>query len=163
MAKDTSTTPMSKSLNSTINHDTSSTMASSHTYHSSPTQAAQSTSFITTTYAPYTHKCCIIADPGITVLLPDYNTITSSHTTRLKIPSLQPKTCFANIFPTLTSGSLLSIGQLCYHGCQAIFNVQAVTITVEISLAFAPFALAHVISLDISDQATIIFCIKTFV
>jgi hypothetical protein len=46
---------------------------------------------------------------------------------------------------------------------QTIKNITEFTRNVEISLVFASCTLAHATSLDLSDQATILFCSKTFV
>jgi hypothetical protein len=62
------------------------------------------------------------------VVLPDGRTITSSHITELNIPSLPPAARTAHIFPGLSNGSLISIGQLCDHGCTATFTSDSVRI-----------------------------------
>jgi hypothetical protein len=62
------------------------------------------------------------------VVLPDGCTITSSHITELNIPSLPPAARTAHIFPGLSNGSLISIGQLCDHGCTATFTSDTVRI-----------------------------------
>ena len=72
-----------------------------------------------------------LANPGISVLLPDGNTIHSTHTATLDLPHLPPAARIAHIFPTLSSGSLLSIGLLCDHGCTATFNPHTVDITLD--------------------------------
>ena len=59
---------------------------------------------------------------GIDVLLPNNATMHSTHTGQLDIPALPPEAKTAHIFTELASGSLLSIGQLCDHGCSAYFN-----------------------------------------
>ena len=46
----------------------------------------------------------------------------STHTGQLDIPALPPEAKTAHIFSELASGSLLSIGQLCDHGCSAYFD-----------------------------------------
>ena len=46
----------------------------------------------------------------------------STHTANLDLHGLPITATTAHIFPTLTSGSLLSIGQLCDHGCSAYFT-----------------------------------------
>jgi hypothetical protein len=71
------------------------------------------------------------ANPSISVLLPDGSTITSTHTALLNIPLLPPHACESHIFPTLASGSLISIGKLCDHGCIATFTSDAVSITLN--------------------------------
>ena len=68
------------------------------------------------------------ATTPIHVQLPDSNTITSTHTGLLQMPSLPLAARRAHLFPDLTSGSLLSIGQLCDAGCTALFNRTTVTI-----------------------------------
>jgi hypothetical protein len=66
---------------------------------------------------------------GIAVSLPDGALIRSSHTSTLPIPGLPLSACRAHVFPSLQSHSLLSIGQLCDHGCKAVFTHSKVTIT----------------------------------
>ena len=46
----------------------------------------------------------------------------ATHTAKLDIPHLPQDARKAHIFPQLASGSLLSIGQLCDHGCSAYFD-----------------------------------------
>ena len=46
----------------------------------------------------------------------------STHEGHLDLPDLPPIATKVHIFPTLASGSLLSIGQLCDAGCQATFD-----------------------------------------
>eukprot|EP00978_Attheya_sp_CCMP212_P008992 scaffold21179_cov47-Attheya_sp.AAC.3 len=46
----------------------------------------------------------------------------SSHTANFNLPDLPAKAGDCHIFPTLTSGSLLSIGQLCDHDCEVTFT-----------------------------------------
>jgi hypothetical protein len=69
--------------------------------------------------APHRNKR--IASPSIAVVLPDGSILNSSHTTSLIIPGLPEKACEAHIFPTMQK-SLISNGQLCDHGCVAIFT-----------------------------------------
>ena len=76
--------------------------------------------------APHTNLTA--ATPGITVLLPDGSTITSTHTAELAIPGLPLSARQAHIFPTLASGSLISVGVLCDHGCTATFSDSTVSI-----------------------------------
>jgi hypothetical protein len=78
-------------------------------------------------HTPHTHR--LPAAPGISVLLANGQSITSSHTaTRDLHPSLPPSATIAHIFPALLSGALLSIGLLCDHGCTANFHQNDVTI-----------------------------------
>ena len=58
----------------------------------------------------------------ITVKLPNGGTMTSTHTCRLAIPSLPPEACTQHLFPEMKTTGLLSIGQLCDHGCMATFS-----------------------------------------
>ena len=76
--------------------------------------------------APFTNKRAAIL--GITTQLPDGSTIQSMHTCSLALPFLPAAAREANIFPFLASGSLISIGLLCGHGCTALFNARTVTI-----------------------------------
>ncbi|ACI65279.1 predicted protein [Phaeodactylum tricornutum CCAP 1055/1] len=77
------------------------------------------------------HIHCQPTVPGINVVLPDGRTITSSHITELNIPSLPPAARTAHIFPGLSNGSLISIGQLCDHGCTATFTSDTVRIALN--------------------------------
>ena len=58
---------------------------------------------------------------GIKVLLPNEQTMQSTHEGTLDIQTLPLEARKAYIFPRLASGSLLSIGQLCDAGCSALF------------------------------------------
>ena len=49
----------------------------------------------------------------------------------LDLPHLPPSARIAHIFPALASGSLLSIGQLCDHGCTATFHTNTVDIALD--------------------------------
>ena len=57
----------------------------------------------------------------LNVELPDKSIIHSTHTGLLPIPALPPAACLAHQFPKLRGTSLISIGQLCDHGCEARF------------------------------------------
>ena len=65
---------------------------------------------------------------GITVRLPNGDTMKSTHQTKLNIPSLPPSATWAHAFPTMNRG-LVSIGQLCDSDCTAQFTKTAVTVT----------------------------------
>jgi hypothetical protein len=66
---------------------------------------------------------------SIDVTLPNGVNITSSHTAILQLPHELPiGACKADIFPGLKSGSLVSISQLCDHGCMAMFTATPVRI-----------------------------------
>ena len=67
----------------------------------------------------------------ITVHLADNRTIQSTHEGHLQktLPTLPPAATKAHLFPALGKTSLISIGQLCNHGCEATFTKDTVTIT----------------------------------
>ena len=67
-------------------------------------------------------------DPGIKVLCPNNQYLTSTYTTDLSFPNLLPTAKSAHLFEQLTSGSLLPVGQLCNAGCQAFFDVTRMVI-----------------------------------
>jgi hypothetical protein len=69
------------------------------------------------------------AYPGLDVQLPSGALMRSTHTAILDIPSLPLAARHCHLFPELTSGSLISIGQLCDHGCTAAFDATSVAIT----------------------------------
>ena len=65
----------------------------------------------------------------LNVELPDKSIIHSTHTGFLQIPALPPEACVAHQFPQLSGTSLISIGQLCDHGCEARFyKTQAIVL-----------------------------------
>jgi hypothetical protein len=68
---------------------------------------------------------------GIAVSLPDDAHIKSTHTGTFPVPGLPLSAFRAHIFPSLKSHSLLSIGQLCDHGCKAIFTHNGGIITLD--------------------------------
>jgi hypothetical protein len=53
----------------------------------------------------------------VAVRLPHGNTIASTHTATLNMPSLPHAARQAHILPVLAQHSLLSVGQMCYSGC----------------------------------------------
>ena len=55
----------------------------------------------------------------------------STHTAQLCLPLLPPAACKVHVFPRLASGSLLSIGQLCDFGCEAVFTATTVRVTLN--------------------------------
>jgi hypothetical protein len=80
-----------------------------------------------TTDCPVTDKHPI--SNGIDVTLPNGVNITSTHTSLLQLRHELPLGARkADIFPGLKSGSLVSIGQLCDHGCTATFTATQVQI-----------------------------------
>lgn len=78
--------------------------------------------------AKYTDKK--LANPGIKVLCPNHGIIESTHTAQLHFPHLPPGAGKAHVFSSLASGSLISIGQLCDYGCEAVFTATTVTIKI---------------------------------
>ena len=82
----------------------------------------------------YITQSCPVVDKrstnyGVNVTLPDGNSINSTHTALLQLPSQLPVNArTAHIFPDLKSGSLISIGQLCDHDCTAMFDAKQVKI-----------------------------------
>ena len=69
---------------------------------------------------PHTNKQTAI-NP-IVVAMPNSNTVVSTYTRELILPSLPEAARQAHIFPHLPAGALLSIGQLCDAGCAAEFD-----------------------------------------
>jgi hypothetical protein len=63
------------------------------------------------------------------VRLPNGNTITSTHTETLNMPSLPPAAIRSYILPGLAQHSLLSVGQMCDSGCSVTFTASNVTVT----------------------------------
>jgi hypothetical protein len=68
------------------------------------------------------------ATTSISVSLPDGAHITGTHTGTFPIPGFPSSVCRAHVFPSLQLHSLLSIVQLCYHGCKAVFTNDCVTV-----------------------------------
>ena len=58
----------------------------------------------------------------IIVLLPNGGHMTSTHIRSLNIPTLPPNACIQHMFPEMKTTGLVSIGQLCDHGCTATFS-----------------------------------------
>ena len=54
-------------------------------------------------------------------MLPNGSHMSSTHTQQLSIPTLPPAACVQHRFPAMKTTGLLSIGQLCDHGCSATF------------------------------------------
>ena len=91
----------------------SSTLAQGHFLITSPT---------------YTYAIQPATNP-IMVQLPNGNKIVTTHTMTLPIPDLPLAAGQAHIFPDLMVHSLISIGQLCDHRCEALFTAKHVVIT----------------------------------
>ena len=66
----------------------------------------------------------------VKITLPDESTIKSTHVGEILIPQIPRQARVAYHFPDLGKDtSLLSIGQLCDHGCEAHFSQHEVVIT----------------------------------
>ena len=65
------------------------------------------------------------------VLLPNQETIQSTHDSELVIPIVSHQSKSATIFPNLTNASLLSIGKLCDDDCTAIFTKEDMKVMKE--------------------------------
>ena len=79
--------------------------------------------------APVTNIVRVRKGKRLVVAQPDGSLITSTHTCDLPLPSVLPDVCRqGHIFPSLHSGSLLSIGLLCDHGCIALLAASAIYI-----------------------------------
>jgi hypothetical protein len=77
------------------------------------------------------HSSCDNVKPtnnSVSVLLSDGRTMRATHTAELPIQELPHAAHQAHLFPALSPGALLSISQLCDHGCQANFNASMVEI-----------------------------------
>jgi hypothetical protein len=64
----------------------------------------------------------------LAVRLPNGDTITSTHTATLNMPSLPHTARQAHILPGLAQHSLLSVGQMCDSGCSVTFTAAEVTV-----------------------------------
>jgi hypothetical protein len=63
--------------------------------------------------------------------MPNGAVIQSTAQTTLDIPNIPSNATLVHLFPGLHSHSLLSIGQLCDAGCEAMFNNNTVTISLQ--------------------------------
>ena len=55
----------------------------------------------------------------------------STHVISIPITGLPKEACEGHLFPTLGDTSLVSVSQLCDHGCIAMFNKMTVTVTLN--------------------------------
>ena len=61
----------------------------------------------------------------IQVLLPNGTVMESTHEGLYPgLDDLPEKARLVHVFPKLTSGALMSVPQLCDHGCTVVFNVK---------------------------------------
>jgi hypothetical protein len=79
--------------------------------------------------APCLNKT-LTANP-LTVILPNGQTIKSTHTAPLDIPHLNNSAKAAHIFPAMENNSLLSVVQLCDEGYVVLFSINEVEILDE--------------------------------
>ena len=86
--------------------------------------------FFTKSSTPSLSNVHLVAE-GIRVLLPNNAVIESTHKANIKIPTLPPAATEAHLFPSLASGNLLSVGQLCDYGCTAQFDKDTATISFQ--------------------------------
>ena len=66
------------------------------------------------------------SNPSVSVIVPNGQIMTSQSTATLPLPSLPPSATISHGFPSLASGSLLSVGKICDHDCTAIFTDRTV-------------------------------------
>jgi hypothetical protein len=66
---------------------------------------------------------------SLAVRLPNGDTVKSTHTATLNMPSLPHVSIQAHILPGLSQHSLLSVGQMCDSGCSVTFTALKVTVT----------------------------------
>jgi hypothetical protein len=76
------------------------------------------------------NKCSNKIPPAtpLAVRMPNGDTITSTHTATLNMPSLPYTARQAHILPGLAQRSLLSVGQMCDSGCSVTFTAAEVTV-----------------------------------
>jgi hypothetical protein len=72
------------------------------------------------------HHPISTSNPAVHVIVPNGNIMTSTATAQLPLPSLTAASTKSHAFPTLASGSLLSVGQICDNACTAVFNSSSV-------------------------------------
>jgi hypothetical protein len=82
------------------------------------------TSIFLSATAPCTSKRA--AHIPLSVNMPNGTSINSSHTSDLLLTDLPPQARKAHILPGLVHNSLISVGQLCDNGCDAIFKKESV-------------------------------------
>ena len=71
-----------------------------------------------------------ITNTSIIATIPEYNTVTSTHTCQLNLPSFLPKACEGRVFPQFLAGALLSIGILYDHECIAELDITSIRIKI---------------------------------
>jgi hypothetical protein len=76
--------------------------------------------------AKYSNK--IFTATPFAVRMPNGDTIASTHTATLNMPSLPHAARQAHILPGLAQHSLLSVGQMCDSGCSVTFTATEVTV-----------------------------------
>jgi hypothetical protein len=100
-----------------------------------PSQPSQSTDLLdsgcTAHFMLANAKCSnkIPTATPLVVRLPNGDTIASTHTATLNMPSLPYAARQEHILPGLAKHSLLSVGQMCDSGCAVTFTATKVTVT----------------------------------
>ena len=72
-------------------------------------------------------------DIGINVMSPNGGIKQSIATVKVKLPHVSKEARDAQIFSSLASGSLYSLGKLCDYGCEAYFNKNICTIKKKVN------------------------------
>ena len=71
-------------------------------------------------------------ESGLKVTLPDNDVIESTHCVQLPTPQPLPQTATkTSILPKLTSSSLVSLPQLCDHGCECLLKSRGLHVVKE--------------------------------
>jgi hypothetical protein len=71
----------------------------------------------------------IITTEPITITIPDGSTMRSTHEGFLDIPELPREATRVHVVPELNTHSLLSLGQLCNAGCEAVVTSNKIEVT----------------------------------
>ena len=107
-------------------------LACSHNCHSTILDSGATNHFFTVPTSPAPHPVLVDVHPnpnGVQVLLPNHSTIKSTHKAKLNLPQLSDQATSTHLFPSLASGNLLSVGQLCDAGCTATFTKSSAVIS----------------------------------
>ena len=72
------------------------------------------------------HQPISTMNPSVHVIVPNGQIMTSISTANLPLPGLPSLATLSHGFPSLASGSLLSVGQICDNQCTAIFTDRTV-------------------------------------
>jgi hypothetical protein len=72
------------------------------------------------------HRPTSTSNPSVSVIVPNGQIMTSKSTAHLPLRSLPASATISHGFPSLASGSLLSVGKICDHNCTAVFTDRTV-------------------------------------